>query len=197
MVEQPLINQNFNFGGSSTALLLADMGVLNTAATTGLHSYQSSLSLSLDTTSITKPQDLLVGFLNPVFGDTHFLTGDSLTFSYNISGGGTSQVSDSFTFSSANIGLGFDFFSGRTLDLGELTSLAGSKHMLNLIFNLDLQSQVAGAGLNLGLIVGNSTFVGSSNNPISSVPLPASIWLFGSALAGLFGLGGRKQLIQA
>lgn len=196
LVGQPLVSQNFNFAGSSRALLLADMGVLNTATTTGLHSYQSSLNLSLDTTSITNPLDLLVSFLNPLFGNTGLLAGDSLIFSYSISGG-TSQVSKSFTFDSSNIGNGLGFFSGRTLDLGLLSNLVNPSHILNLAFNLDLQSQAAGAGLNLGLIVGNSTFVGSSNVSISAVPLPASIWLLGSALAGLIGLNWRKSLSRA
>ncbi|MDD5578678.1 MAG: PEP-CTERM sorting domain-containing protein [Methylobacter sp.] len=181
---QPQIRQNFDLGGSGTALLLADMGVLNTATTSGLHNYQSLLNLSINTASIANPQELLIGFLNPVFGNDNFLAGDSLTFSYSISGG-ASNVSNSFTFDSSNISSGYDFFNDKTLDIGSLASLVDSNHTLNLAFNLELQSQIAGAGLNLGLIVGNGS--------VSAVPLPASIWLLGSALAGIFSLNRRKN----
>jgi hypothetical protein len=180
----PLIRQNFDLGGSSTALLLADMSVLNTATTTGLHGYQSLLNLRIDTSAITNPQDLLIGFLNPVFGNTHLLPGDTLSFSYSISGG-ASNVTNNFIFDSANINNGFNFLNNKTFNIGSLASLVDSSNILNLAFNLELQTQVSGAGLNLGLIAGNSTLGSGLTSP---VPLPASIWLLGSALAGMFSL---------
>lgn len=188
---QSLVGRNFDFSRNSTPLLLADLSVLNTVSNNGLHSYQSSLNLSLDTSNLTNSQELLVGFLNPEFGNSHFVAGDTLSFSYSVTGGATS-VSDHFEFDASSIASGFDFFNGRTLDLGALSNLVDENHILKLAFNLYLDTQTTGSGLDLGLILGNSTFVGSSNNPVSSVPLPASVWLLASGIASLLGLSRKK-----
>lgn len=192
---QSLVSQNFDLSRNSTPLLLADLSVLNTSQTSGLHSYQSSLSLSLDISTLVNSQDLLVGFLNPVFGNSQFATGDSLLFSYSVTGG-AANVSDYFHFDAGNISSGFDFFNGRTLDLGALSSLVDENHILKLAFNLELETQTTGAGLDLGLIVGSSTFVGSSNNPVSSVPLPASVWFLASGMVSLLGVNRRKNKLK-
>jgi hypothetical protein len=63
--------------------------------------------------------------------------------------------------------------------------------VLSLVFNLDLQTQVTGAGLDVGLLLGNSTL--GSGATASAVPLPNSFWLLGSALAGLLSLGKRRK----
>jgi len=153
-----------------------------------LHTYQSALDLSFDTAGIANPQDLLLGFLTPSFGNTNLAAGDKLIFSYSIEG----VLSQSFTLDAENIDNAYDFFNGRTLNLGRLTGLTDSNSVLKLAFNLVLDTQTAGAGLDLGLIVGNSTFVTSSNSPLSSVPLPAGVWLFTSGLLGWLGTNRRK-----
>ena len=53
-----------------------------------------------------------------------------------------------------------------------------------------VQSYILGANLTLGT---NGTLsVGSTTPPPPPVPLPAAVWLFGSGLLGLFGVGRRR-----
>lgn len=187
--DQTLIMQNFDFNGSSTPILLAELSVFNTSALPGLHIYKSSLELSFDTTIIRNSQDLLVGFLTPILGSTNFGANDKLNFSYGIDG----ILNQSFTLDANNVDSAYDFFNGRTLNLGQLTDLTDSNSVLKLVFNLELETYTAETGLDLGLIVGNSTFVISSNSPLSSVPLPASFWLLATGLLGLPGFARRKH----
>lgn len=190
---QDQVSRNFDFESNNTPLLLANFSVLNTATTGGVHHYESALNLSLDTSTIVNTQDLLIGFLNPTFSTSQILSGDTLIFSYSVSG----VLSQEFEFDAYSFASGFNFFNGRTLDLGALTDLVDDSHILNLAFNLELKTQTENAGLSLGLIVGNSTFVSSTDNPISSVPLPASIWFLLSGLSGLVGLSRRKNLLTS
>jgi hypothetical protein len=75
--------------------------------------------------------------------------------------------------------------------LGAISDYAYSGNgMLNVIFKLDLQTQVQGAGLDVGLILGDSSW----GSPVAAVPLPGGFWLLGSALAGWLGLSRRKNL---
>ena len=184
-------SQNFDVvNGNSQFLMLGELGVLNTSLANGLQNYDASLNLSVDTSSITTPQDVLLGLINPLFGNNSFLAGngDSLTFSYSINGGALV----SYEFTSANINQLNSFFTDHTLDLGALANFVSANNtILSLTFNLDLVTQVTGAGLDVGLLLGNST-LGSGINT-SAVPLPSSFWLLGSALAGLLSLGKRRK----
>jgi hypothetical protein len=86
---QTIVSQDFNAAGSQ-AWLLGNLSVLNTASDSTLHDYQSTLNLSIDTATVSKPLNIVIGLLNPVFGANSFLAGggDSLIFSYTISGAG-------------------------------------------------------------------------------------------------------------
>lgn len=188
---QPIVKHDFDLDGNSRIWLLGNMSVLNTSITPGLHDYHSMLNLNIDTTSISNSQHVLIGLLDPLFGNNSFLNGngDSLTFSYSISGAGA-NTSKTYAFNSANANDAVNFFSDRTLDLGSLSGFVNSNNKyLNLVFNLDLQTNLTGAGLNLGLIAGNSS-LGSES--VAAVPLPGSFWLLGSAIAGM-GIINRRR----
>ena len=105
------------------------MSVLNTSTAAALHDYHSMLSLSINTASISNPQDVLVGLLDPLFGNNNFLSGngDSLTFSYNISGTGGSKA-NTYKFDNTNINTALYFFNDKTLDVGSLASFVNSNN---------------------------------------------------------------------
>ncbi|TAK65319.1 MAG: hypothetical protein EPO18_00065 [Methylobacter sp.] len=189
---QSTVKHYFDLDGNSQIWLLGNMSVLNTSIIEGLHDYHSMLNFNIDTTSISNPQHVLIGLLDPLFGNNSFLNGngDSLTFSYSISGAGANR-SKTYAFNSADANDAADFFSDRILDLGPLSGFVTSNNKyLNLVFNLDLQTSLTGAGLNLGLIAGNSSLGGGS---VAPVPLPGSFWLLGSAIAGM-GFINRRYL---
>jgi hypothetical protein len=193
LASHPVVNHDFDLGGNSQVWMLGNMAVLNTSTSTALHDYHSMLNLSINTASISNPQDVLVGLLDPLFGTNNFLSGkgESLTFSYSVSGAGGSNT-NTYTFNAANINTAPSFFNDKTLDLGSLASLVNSNNkMLSLVFNLDLLTETQNAGLNFGLIVGNSTL---GSGPTSTIPLPTAAWLFLSGLLGFLGLNKRKKV---
>jgi hypothetical protein len=53
-----------------------------------------------------------------------------------------------------------------------------------------LQSYILGTNITVG--TDGTLKVGGSSTPPPSVPLPAAVWLFGSGLLGLFGVGRRR-----
>ena len=187
------VDSNFHNGIDSQILLMGTMSVLNTSLASGLHDYHSLLNLDIDTSSVVNPQSILIGLLNPSWGTNNFLTGntDSLTFSYSVTGAGGS-FSHSYVFNSTNINDAANLFNDTILNLGALTDVVTSTNKyLNLAFNLDLQTGVIGAGLNLGLIAGVTFPIISA--PPAAVPLPTAIWLFGSGLVGLLSFTRRKN----
>jgi hypothetical protein len=188
---QTQINQNFNLSGNSLVWMLGEMAVSNTSYNTGLHDYQSSLNLSIDTASISTPQDILIGLLNLQQGYNSMLQGDTLSFSYQITGiGGT--ISKDYTFDSNNISTALNFFNNNTLDAGALNGFVNADNsVLNLIFNLDLKSSTSNTGFNFGLIVGNSTL---GSGLTTATPIPAGFWLFGSAIACFIGFNRFYKL---
>lgn len=99
-------------------------------------------------------------------------------------------------------GLGFN--SG-TLLTGDLTAIGFNQanDPLEFLFSVT-GGDAAGlysAGLG-GIILGNAGFGGNWTGDFSSiaavadvgvVPVPAAVWLFGTALVGLLGIGGRRR----
>ena len=155
------------------------LGAEHTAAS-GNDSYHSQLWLTVDTTGLN-PQDFLVGLLSPQLGTGSLDSGDSLTFSVNL-GGGAVEYSQTFnSLSSASA-----FFTDNTLNLGPWTSYLGSGSLLTALFTLDLTTSTQYAGLSFNFIAGNS----SLNS--SQVPVPAAVWLFGSAFAAMGVIGWRR-----
>ena len=132
-----------------------------------------------------------MGLINPLLGNNSFLSGngDSLTFSYTISGNAGSR-SMSNVFNSTNIAQASSFFNDNTLNLGALSSYSHNS-MLSLVFNLDLQTQVNGAGVDFGMVLGNST-LGSGH--VSAVPLPSAVWLFLTGMLGFMGFQKRRHI---
>ena len=72
---------------------------------------------------------------------------------------------------------GFYGFLGKQNEIATATA-----RLADMVFNLD-------AGITV-----NSLDAGIVNNSLSTVPVPAAAWLFGSALLGVFGFSRRKKL---
>lgn len=126
------------------------------------------------------------GTLLVSISDTDFLQGSS---NYAASYGGTTQGSVDFSFLRD---LGNAAFAGNQFASGSFSASPG-----NFAFENDIVSNVdAGAPFSLSILAqinhaGNNQ-VTSFDAAISPVPLPASVWLLGSALAG-FGVFRRKK----
>lgn len=115
-------------------------------------------------------------------------TGSSLGFLE--SAGGAGAVSDSaFTFSVSMANLGLTPFSGDTVNyVGTYVS--------NFLTGVDLSNEGYGAGLpgTNPLSPASETFTSSLAYTTSTVPIPATVWLFGSGLLGLVGMARRKKI---
>ncbi len=175
------VSQDFDFGGSSQAWLIGNLGVLNTATDGNFHSYSSQIYFNLDTASFSNQQSLLLGLLSPVFGASNLGTNDTLTFTIDLSGAGGS-TRNTYTFA--------DLQEATNLGTQDLGTWAGfvteSNTQLAISLSLNLYSQTNLSGIDFNYVLGNST-LGSGVN----VPVPAAFWLFGSALVG-WGFKRRK-----
>lgn len=134
-------------------------------------------------------------------GEGHYQYSPNTAFDF---GGGFSfkQTDNSvFNLNSLDSGLSWSQFStgsvvftGHQSDGGILTKLLSfNKAYTNFVFcwtNL-LSVEVSGNS-NFGYVAYDNINVTSMAGGANAVPVPAAVWLFGSALAGLVGLGRRK-----
>ena len=112
---------------------------------------------------------LLIGFLDPLTQGSCF---DSLQFQVFVEG--NLEVDETF-FNAADADA---FFDDQLLTISSLGgSLVGD---LDLKFQFDLTASTAGDGYFTNFVVG-------------TVPIPATVWLFGSGLLGLVGMAGRRK----
>lgn len=129
-----------------------------------------------------------------------------ITFSYTFSGsspfsilGSSSGVSGSPVFASANSN-GFSVATGGVFATANISGLNGTTSITNVSGgNVDFTSIFVGL-LHL-FSNGSGGFVGKINYNVSAVPLPATLLMFGSAIAAMFAYSRSRQrkdgLLQA
>ena len=90
----------------------------------------------------------------------------------------------------AGMGWAIAFFGNTSLFSG--TSLSGFSDPLSMLDNPNLITAVFTVGQTLDWDTEGSEFWGEINSP-SPVPVPATVWLFGSGLIGLIGVAKRSK----
>ncbi|MEQ1637578.1 MAG: FxDxF family PEP-CTERM protein [Methylococcales bacterium] len=159
--------------------------VLSIALMAPIVSEAATYNISPD--PITTSASFAAGPVNGVFSDT---------FNFNVvpNVGGSSSVTN-IGFSLAN-GLITSFAAviDGTINLVLSTTPTGTGAILSVL------SQTFGTlstGAHTLVVSGtavNASYGGNINiNPVGAVPVPAAVWLFGSALVGLMGVSGRKK----
>jgi len=138
-------------------------------------SYSSVIDLSIDMQGKDNT-DLLLGlFGSTVTGDHGF---DTLSFEFTIEG---TQV-ENILF--RDLATAESFFTDNVLNYGLWGDLVSADNILDLSVSLNLTEQHLGQGFNAGFVAAGGVAV---------VPVPATIWLFGSGLAGLFAFSRRRN----
>lgn len=206
---QDTVRTQRSFGARllAAALLFGCVGLAQAAPLDLMLNPEPDISSAFITVDYNAGADLLTasGFAqqlttggsgNPIAGGTFDLAASVL--GDGSLGGGTLSIGGSVP------GLGFN--SG-TLLTGVLTAIGFDQANDPLEFLFDVTGGDA-AGLYTGLsgiILSGAGFPGNWNNNFSSgpfqavadvgsvVPVPAAVWLFGSALLGLFGFNARKK----
>jgi hypothetical protein len=86
-------------------------------------------------------------------------------------------------------------FTGHQSDGGILTQmLSFDKAYTHFVFGwANLLSVEVSGNSGLGYVAYDNIDVTSAVGGVNAVPVPAAVWLFGSALIGLVGLGKRKK----
>jgi len=163
------------FNGDSTVLGYNVLGA--TASGSLANIYSASTSYFLDTSSVSTPQNLLVGFLDASFTGSDFI---QLTFSVYDNILGKSLYEQTFT----DAALALAFFDDRVLDLGSWDAILNDDKFLNLAFGFSLEA-LNDTAFACNFIYGNGT--------ATVVPLPGGILIFGSGLALL--LTWRKKFL--
>jgi len=155
--------------GSAELLVYGIMGgSASTVVDGGAHTYTSILDFDLDMSGFSGDR-LLVGLLDPVGEGSGF---DSLRFRIFLEN--NTVLDQNFT----TLANALSFFDDKRIDLGDWTSgLVGD---LDLGFQLDITASVVNDGFHLNLVAG-------------VVPVPPSVWLFGSGLLGMIGIARRKK----
>lgn len=135
-------------------------------------------------------------------GEGHYEYFPGTTFDY---GGGFSfkeTGNSAFNLNSLDVGLSWSQFStggvvftGHQLNGGVLTQMLSlNKAYTNFVFGwTNLISVEVSGNSNFGYVAYDNINVAPIDGGANAVPVPAAVWLFGSALAGLAGLGRRKS----
>jgi hypothetical protein len=136
-------------------------------------------------------------------GEGHYEYSPSTTFDF---GGGFSfreTNNSAFNLKSLDAGLSWSQFStGSVLVTGHQSNggilsqlLSFNKAYTNFVFGwTNLLSVEVSGNSNFGYVAYDNISVTSAASGINAVPVPAAVWLFGSALTGLVGLGRRKKV---
>lgn len=171
------VHRNFDTNKSDSVLGLVTMsaGVETASTDPGIHLFSSSINFSLDMSRLlATPEHLLLGLI-----DSEVLGGGFQSLHFRVEREGTTIVDKTF----ASAALAEEYFTDRTLDLGDWTSTLSPDNILDLAFYFDVgQFGTLAGGFSTYFLFGNST-IGSG--PVTTVPVPGGFWLFGSALAGL------------
>jgi hypothetical protein len=127
---------------------------------------------------------------------------DAFDFTVNSSGGGlpapaTFGLGDinSVSWTSADSVLSLILRTNLVDQSGTLVSLVLKEDNNNFFDDLcgAIGSNSGSTYCRSGLLVGGSTLTTTAVSPPSAVPVPAAVWLFGTALIGLVGFGKRRK----
>ncbi len=155
------------------------------------------------------------GFATELDGGVPGIAGGSFNLSAMIDASGNLGGGGTITIGGTLAGLGHTsgtLLTGTLTDIGFASEASESGSTLEFLFNVtggDLQSVYGGTG---GVILSttgfnktnswsidfaNGAFAGLSDTfGVSPVPVPAAVWLFGSALIGLAGFGRHSRRKQ-
>jgi hypothetical protein len=153
----------------------------NTGSTAGLRRYALTSQIDLAATSSAVPVNTGIGNLGAA--ENTFLT---TVNGFLPAGNGTSAV-----IAAANLDytLADNFFN---VSPGSTASNLGATANFYVLSNTSGNSSKASLFVLNGLTL--SSVGDLSSVSVSSVPVPAAVWLMGSGLAGLFGIGRRRKL---
>jgi hypothetical protein len=157
----------FGTANSSTGLIYGILGGTASDSQTTL----ASLAYNLGMGELNNPQHLIVGLLGSSFTGTGF---DSLEFSIINSNQKQQLFDETFTDPASAEA----FFNNNVLDLGLVSTIADPNGDLGLSFQYNLFAP-NNSGVNF-----NFKFSGNSE-PISTTPIPGSVWLLGAGLLSL------------
>ena len=114
----------------------------------------------------------------------------SYTSSYNSAASRWTTSSSAFTFDNPTF-IDFSSFWDGSIDGLVRVSITGSG---SVTFDTDTIEASVGQGVNSSGVSGNLNFNPTINSiTVSSVPVPAAVWLFGSGLLGFIGIARRKK----
>ena len=172
----PNVEQNFDVGGTSDVLGLVVLGGAYSDNGSGiLQTYTSNVNFQFNMTPLLgNSQDWLVGLLDPTALGVGF---DTLNFQIALEG--STVIDEMFT----DLGGAAAYFDDRTLNLGSWADGISDDNILDVAIEFSLTTDDLGSGFSSDLIFGNSTVI----------PLPPSVWLFGSGLLGLIVISRRKK----
>ncbi|VAW67410.1 GTP-binding protein Obg [hydrothermal vent metagenome] len=170
------VAENFDLTGGSDMLALMSVGAMQDSSNIG-NRFSNNINLSLDMSELSTQQELLFGFMNPVFTGNGF---DLMTFQI------FQENTLVFDTAFSSVLAAESFFTDQMLNLGDWTQ--GLEGDLDLAFAINFDISQIGDGFYFDTIYGNST-IGSG-----VVPIPAAVWLFSSGLIGLFAIGRRKKI---
>jgi hypothetical protein len=174
------VMSNFDVGGTSDILGMVVLGGAYSDDFFGAsYTYSSFVDWDLDMSLLGSQQDMLIGFLDPMFSENGF---DSMNFRIEMEG----SLVENQTFTDLSEAL--SYFDDNTLNLGDWTT--GLSGNLDMKFMMDLTTNDDGAGFAFDLVLGNSTEGSGSTQP---VPEPTTIALLGIGLAGLAGAEVRRR----
>jgi len=170
------VASDFDLTGGSDVLALMSIGAMQDGSI-DFDSFSNSVRLSMDMSQLATQQDLILGFMNPVFTGNGF---DSMSLQiYQESDLIIDQIfSDVFSADS--------FFNDQTFNSGGWSQ--GLVGALDLTILVDFDITSTGDSFYFDMTYGNST-TGSG-----VVPIPAAVWLFASGILVLSGFARKKRL---
>jgi len=170
------VAQHFDFDNGSTALAYLNIGggSSDTGDATAINTYYVDYQLQLDMSGIAAtPQNLLLGLMN-----TSVIGSDFQSLHFDLSVEGTTRLSVNFldTVSATS------FFEDNLVNLGAWKDYISTDNILNIDLNLNIHTDDLDSRFYTDILLG-----------VSSVPLPATAWLFISAFMGLLGFLPRRK----
>ena len=190
LVGKPNVTQAYN--ADKGVLLMGEMGALNSATDGKFHDYESSLHISSSSFYGAPSLGLLSSAIGGSFAD---MPGENLTFIVTgmaAGGWGTS------TFQFGDLNAAQTFFSDHVISYSTLFPTIIGGGALDVTFDLKLHTDIAGAGFQFDFITLSGAGDGSSglgfNMPPTEVttPIPAALWMVGSALVAGFPVLRRR-----